>query len=256
MSEVAERARRAPPEEVDAIVVGRLDAGEVDRVIRLLTPDRGLLAGYAHGARRPRSPFAGLDVGARATVRFHPARGELVTLAGATVAEARVRLRGSYERLVVAAYACELVGALASPAHPEPRQFGLLETALLLLDHADEPPGAAFVAGLEGKALTFAGLAPRLTACAACGRAPDDDMAWLPHAGGLYHPACLPAEPGPWEPMTATFAAALDDARRAPLRDGYATALPAGPLDALARAAEAHLGRALKSRAALAGAIG
>lgn len=230
-------------------MVGRLDVGEQDRVVRWLTPTRGHVATFARGARRPRSPFAGADVGTRARLGVRHGRGELYTLVRVEVSEARARLRTDYERLLAALHACEVVGGLAPPDHPEPRLFGLLETALLLLDHADAPPGTAFAAALEAKALTFAGLTPRLDRCVACGLPPEPEMAWVPAAGGLFHRSCVPAEVAPPATVAADFAAALERGRRAPLQDVYDHDLPSGPADLLAGSLAAFLGRPLRGRA-------
>lgn len=249
MSEASQAARLRGVETLDGIVVGRLDVGEQDRVIRWLTPTRGLVATFARGARRPRSPFAAADIGTRARLDLRHGRGGLPTLVRVEVSEARVRLRTDYHRLLAALHACEVVGGLAPPDHPEPRLFGLLETALLLLDHADAPPRTAFAAALEAKALSFAGLTPRLDRCVACGRAPEPEMAWVPAGGGLFHRNCVPAEVAPPIPVAADFAAALERGRRAPLREVYDQDLPAGPADLLASSLAAFHGRPLRGRA-------
>lgn len=169
------------------VVVGRLDHGESDRIFRLLTPDHGICAVFARGARRAGSAASVLDVGVRARVRVRAGRSDLLTFAGAEVEDARIHLRRSLVGLGTAAAVCELIAALASRGAPEPRLYGLVETALLLLDATDREPGTAFLAGVEAKALTFAGVAPALDRCAACARPLTAEMAWLPSAGGVHH---------------------------------------------------------------------
>jgi DNA repair protein RecO (recombination protein O) len=237
---------RAPPIEREGIVVSRLDYGEADRVLRILTPDAGRVAVIARSARMARSRLAAVDIACR--VRFQAREGELATLVSAEVLDGRLRLREGLGRLATAAYACELCGALAREHHAEPRLYGLLETALLLLDATDADPGDAFRAGLEAKALTFAGVSPALDHCVRCGGAPEPQMRFGPT--GLLHPRCDDGEERTIA-IDARFAAALEAARRAPLRDLLDTTLPDGPGDALYRAACAHLGRALPSRAVL-----
>ncbi|MFZ5481212.1 MAG: DNA repair protein RecO [Myxococcota bacterium] len=239
--------RRAPPAiEREGIVVGKLDYGEQDRILRILTPDAGRVAVLARNARAARSRLAAVDLAAR--VRFQAREGELATLVSAEVLDGRLNLRRGLGRLAVAAYACELCGALAREHHGEPRLYGLLETALLLLDAAGADPGAAFVAGLEAKALTFAGVAPALDHCVRCGGPPEAWMRFAP--AGLVHAHCDDGEERTIA-MSADFAAALEGARRLPLREALDAPLPEGPTDALHRAACAHVGRALPSRAVL-----
>ena len=165
------------------------------------------------------------------------------------MAEARGHLRDRLEALLPALYACELCGALAREDHAEPRLFGLLETALALLEASSGTPGSAFVAGLEAKALAFAGVGPVLDRCGACDGPIEATMAYA--ASGLRHPRCVTEADGATVPMTGGFAAALRAARDTPLRALLDTALPPGPLGALADTVEAHTGRALAARAAL-----
>jgi DNA repair protein RecO (recombination protein O) len=245
-----ERGPPKPTVERDGIVVGRHDFGESDRIVRLLTPGEGRVGVLARGARAGRSRWAVLDLGCHARVRTRPGRGDLEPLVDVELLDARVHLRSSLGRLSLAAYACELCGALARDGHPEPRLFGLLEMALLLLDAAEADPGPAFRAALEAKALTFAGVAPVLDRCAVCNEPVANEMVFAPSAGGLVHRGCAPAEAG-LRPVTAAHAAALEHARRAPLRDVLDGALPPGPTALLHDAIAHHLGRPLASRAVL-----
>ncbi|MDP2315321.1 MAG: DNA repair protein RecO [Pseudomonadota bacterium] len=245
-----ERGPPRPTKERDGIVIGRQDYGESDRIVRVLTPDEGRVSVLARGARADRSRWAGLDLATRARIRSRPGRTDLETLVEIEVADPRVGIRGSLERLALAAYACELCGALAREGHPEPRLYGLLEMALLVLDAATEDPGDALRAGLEAKALTFVGVAPVLDRCVVCGGAPEAEMAFASGVGGLTHLRCAPSE-GSIRYVTREYAAALEAARRAPLRDLLDVRLPPGPADVLHEAVAAHLGRALSSRAVL-----
>jgi DNA repair protein RecO (recombination protein O) len=245
-----ERGPPRPTVDRDCIVVGRQDYGESDRIVRVLTPDEGRVSLLARGARSDRSKWSGLDLATRAHIRSRRGRTDLETLVEVEVADPRVGIRRSLERLALAAYACELCGALAREGYPEPRLYGLLEMMLLVLDAASTDPGDALRAGLEAKALTFAGVAPVLDRCVACGGAPEAEMRFAPGVGGLVHLRCAPTD-GTFRHVTAAHAAALESARRAPLRDLLDVVLPPGPPDVLHEAVAAHLGRALASRAVL-----
>lgn len=245
-----QRGAPRPTLEREGIVVGRHDFAEADRIVRLLTPDQGRVGVLARGARQERSRWAVLDLGSRVRVRTRPGKGDLEPLVEVEVLDARVHLRSGLGRLALAVYACELCGALAREDHGEPRLFGLLETALLLLDATDADPGPAFRAALEAKALTFAGVAPVLDRCVACAEPIEPRMAFSPGAGGLVHPRCAPA--GELFPdVPAAHAAALEAARRAPLRDVLDAPLPPGPPGLLYACVAAHLGRPLPSHAVL-----
>lgn len=237
------------------VVVGRIDQGETDRLIRLLTPDLGVVATWARGARRARSPWAVLDVGVRVRVRLRRGRGEIHLLQAVEVEDARMHVRGSFVRAALAAYACELCAALSGADHAEPRLYGLLDTALLLLDAASDDPGAAFRAGLEAKALTFAGVNPVLDRCVSCTRPPSSPMRFAPSAGGLHHPDDVPTDAVGVVSVEPPLLAALEAARRRPLRESLDLGLPFGP-DVLGAVLDAHLRRALPSRAVLGALLG
>ena len=238
---------------MDGIVVGRLDVGEQDRIIRLLTAHLGLVSAWASRARAPRSPYTTLDLGVRADVglraRSRADGGDLYTLTGVAVTEARVGIRGQLERLGAAAVACEVAGGLAT-SQADPRLFGCLETALLLLDQHPEPPGDGFVAGLLAKLLTFAGLAPALERCPACGVPPSAPMAWHPSGGGAYHVDHLPPDVAGSPRVDIDALAQLATLRRRPLLDAY---LLPGEVGRMLSLAEAHLGHPLRARAWLRG---
>jgi len=229
----------------DAVVLGTVDYGERDRVVRLLCPELGRLACLARGARGSRRRFGGvLDLGARLRVLLRPGRGELYHLQEAELHTARLRLREDLLAMALCGYACELLGAFAREQHPEPRLFGLLEVFLTVLDAASAPPGSLFRAGLELKALHCAGLTPILTRCAACGLPMAGPCRFSADAGGALHAAC-----GEGEDVAPAFLAALERALRRPLLELLDQDLPPGPRALLARFAEHHLGRGLRARA-------
>lgn len=237
---------------VDGIVVGRLDQGETDRIVRLLTPDEGLVSVWANRARLAKSPFSTLDLGVRARVgvraRALTAPGDLVTGIGVEVLEARVGIRSRLERLGPAAIACEAAAGLATTA-ADPRIFGCLETALLLLDRHGDDPGQGFTAALLAKLLTFGGLAPALDRCPVCGQPPVEPMAWFEPGGGAFHVAHLPPDAAGSPRIAVPTLLQLAQLRRIPLLDGYGAHAELAPMLSLV---ESHLGHALKARAWLA----
>ena len=221
-----------------------VDYGERDRIVRLLTPDLGRVSALARGARGSRRRYGGvLDLGARLKVMLRPGRGELWHLQEADLIEARLRVRESLLSMALLTYASELVGGFAREHHAEPRLFGLLEVFLTVIDAATAPPGTAFRAGLEVKALTCAGLAPILAHCARCGEPLDGPCHFSMEAGGALHASC-----GAGEHVTAGFIAALERARMTRLVELLDVELPPGPGWLLARFAEHHLQRGLGSR--------
>ena len=234
----------APARELPAIVLGGVDYGEADRIVQLLTPERGRLAALARGARKSRKRFAGaLDLGNRITALLRPGRGELWHLQGAHLEHGHPHLRQDLDRIALAAYACELVAALAPVDQPALKLFGLLEVALLVLDAATAPPADSFRVGLEAKALTFAGLAPNLRACDSCELPLSEPLVYSPSAGSLRHAHC-----GGGRPLSLELAQAMERARRTPLAELVDLTLPEGDPWLLYEHLQWHQGKPLKSR--------
>jgi DNA repair protein RecO (recombination protein O) len=228
----------------DAVVLGMVNYGERDRIVRLLTPELGRIAALARGARGSKRRFGGtLDLGNRLRVMLRPGRGELWHLQEADLVSARLGLREDLLSMALVAYASELVGAFAREQHAEPRLFGLLEVFLTVLDAATAPPQGLFRAGLEVKALTCAGFAPILIRCARCGDALEGDVHFSADAGGALHPSC-----GAGELVRGDYLAALERARMTRLLELLDQPLPPGPPWLLARFAEHQLQRGLDSR--------
>ncbi len=233
----------------DAVVLGMVNYGERDRIVRLLTPELGRVSALARGARGSRRRFGGtLDLGARLRVMLRRGRGELWHLQEAELVEPRLGLRDSLLSMGLLSYGTELVGAFAREHHAEPRLFGLLEVFLTVLDAATAPPGSMFRAGLEIKTLTVAGFAPILLRCVRCGEALEGLAHVSMEGGGALHRDC-----GAGEPVDAEFLHALERARMTRLVELLDLELPPGPAWLLARFAEHHLQRGLSSRSWLQG---
>jgi DNA repair protein RecO (recombination protein O) len=234
----------APAAEVPALVLGSVDYGEADRIVQLLTPDRGRISALARGARRSKKRFAGaLDLGNRITALLRPGRGDLWHLQGAHLEHGHPHLRKDLDRIALAAYACELVAALAPQDQPAPKLFGLLDVALLVLDAVTEPPRTAWRVGLEAKALSFAGLTPNLVSCDTCDEPLLEPLVFSPSAGSLRHAHC-----GEGRRVSLALAQAIERARRTPLSELVDLDLPPGEPWLIYEHLQWHQGKPLRSR--------
>lgn len=240
----------APPAIGPAIVLARSDYGERDRIVRLLSPELGVVAALARNARGSRRRFgAALDPGTQVSAHLRRGRGSLWHLERAEVLDGRMGARTDLVRLTLLAWCCEIALRLAPEEQPEPRLYGLLDMACLLLDAVTEAPASAWRAAYAAKALTFVGLAPVLDRCRICGLPPDGELRFDPVAGGAAHSHC---EGSAGLPVSVEWLAAAEAARRTPLRDLVDTELPPGPPHALTACIEAHLGRPLQAGLVLA----
>jgi DNA repair protein RecO (recombination protein O) len=235
-----------------AVVLRTTDFGESDRVVALLSEERGKVSAFARGARASRRRFGGaLEPFTLLSAELRERPGaELFTLDAVSVEQGFGAIRGDLARIACASYACDLARALVRDHEPHRDLFALLADALGRLDAA--PPSPALLRAFELSALRAAGLEPRLDACARCGGllpAPPERLVLGLDHGGLLCGSCAPlaARARSCSPETA-------DALRALAAGGLAAA---GPLsgavgvearDLLAAFLEHHLGGRLPSR--------
>ncbi len=233
------------------VVLRPVDYGESDRVVTLLTAERGKVAAFARGARASRRRFGGaLEPFSLLAVEARERSGaELLSLESAQVERSFGALRGDLARIACAAYACELARELTRDAEPHPDLFQLLCAYLTSLDAA--PPAAAGLRAFELGALRAAGLGPRLEACARCGETPGEGirLRFDPVHGGLLCQRCAPFASPAARVVGAATARVL-----ARLDAGGAEGIDLGPeeareaREALGAFIEHHLGRRLQSR--------
>jgi DNA repair protein RecO (recombination protein O) len=237
-----------------AIVLRAVDYGEADRVVTLLTRERGKLAAFARGARRSRKRFGGaLEPFTLLSAELKERRGaELWTLESVQPERAFGGIRGDLARIACAGYAAELARELVRDHEPHEELFDLLSAYLAALDAAPARPAA--LRAFELGALRAAGLLPRLDACARCGGplAADRPLRLDPGHGGLLCGGCASLASPSAPSLAAASAAAL-----VRLADGGLAAAaseqlapPAGreARDALGAFIEYHLGHRLAAR--------
>jgi DNA repair protein RecO (recombination protein O) len=245
---------RAPNTKLTAVVLRTVDYGESDRVVTLLSRERGKVSAFARGARASRKRFGGslepftllaAEVRARAS-------SDLLGLESTSVVRGYGGIRGDLARIACAAYAAELARELVRDHEPHEDLFQLLIAYLEALDGAPARP--ATLRAFELGALGAAGLAPRLDACARCG----DPFApaargfrFDPGQGGVLCGACSATAPGAphvsragYEAMARLQAGGLGAAAAEPLPPPVGRELR----EALGAFIVHHLGRTLAAR--------
>lgn len=240
---------------IRAVVLRILDYGEADRVVTLLSEERGKLAAFARGARASRRRFGGaleLFTLLDAEVKERPG-SDLATLESVNVVRAFGAIRGDLARIACAGYACELASELVRDSEPHPDLVALLEDYLGLLDAGPARPAA--LRAFELGALRAAGLMPRLGACARCGEAisfasESERLRFDPAQGGFLCRRCAPSAPGSREALGATALAltALQSGGLAAAGEEPPPAVAAEARDVLTSFIEHHLGRRLAAR--------
>ncbi len=162
----SEQTRRQRLYRVSAIVLKRRDQGEADRLLTVLTRDRGKLTLLAKGVRRQASrkaghiePFTLVDLLVAKGRSFH-----LVTQA--ETIEAHRTLREDLWRSAWAYYVAELTDAFTQEEDPQELLFDLVAETLARLDRGAEP--ALCVRYFELHLLSLVGYQPQLFRCVEC----------------------------------------------------------------------------------------
>ncbi len=177
----------------EAVVLRTCKLGEADRIVTLLTRRHGRVRAVAKGVRRTRSRFgARLEPATHVDVQLAEGRSLDVVTQVESLGPFGARLAGDYPRHTVASAMLEAAERLtAEEREPALRLFLLLVGGLKALTEGEHDPRLVLDAFLL-RALSLAGYAMSLDACARCG-APGPHRAFAIAAGGLACPQCRPA---------------------------------------------------------------
>jgi DNA repair protein RecO (recombination protein O) len=179
----------------EAIVLGRMDLGEADRILTLYSRQHGKLRVIAKGARRPLSRLGPhLEYFSRA--RLMLARGrELDVVTGAETEDAHLAIRNDLDALGHASHMVEILTRLTEDRQENVAVFDLLSSSLRLL--ADGVDAFHVTRHYELALLVLLGYRPELYRCIEC----HTDLTQAPHQfavglGGFLCEQCRGREPG------------------------------------------------------------
>jgi DNA repair protein RecO (recombination protein O) len=190
----------------EGIVLRRVDYGETDRVLTVLTRAHGKVGVIARGVRKAGSRLAPhTDLFVRSTMQLAQGRGQLEVLAQAQ-RSGPLPPAGDARRAACAALCAELADAVLEPDHPlEEGIFELLAEAITSCADPHRDPRAA-MAWFARRMIDRLGYAPELRRCANCGDELTERPALFSAAGGgLLCPACAIADPGGVECSTTVI---------------------------------------------------
>jgi len=179
----------------EGIVLRRVDYGETDRILTVLTLDHGKIGVMARGARRPTSALGPrTDLFSRSRMQLAAGRGELEVLTQAvplTITPAA----GDARSVACAALCAELVDRVLESNHAEPELYGLLAAALTDCADRTRDPRVAVV-WFARRMIDRLGYAPQLHDCTSCGtRLREQPARFSAAGGGLLCAECAPADP-------------------------------------------------------------
>jgi DNA repair protein RecO (recombination protein O) len=149
------------------IVLRSYPFGEADKIVVLISPNRGKLRTVAKGVRKTKSRFGGrLETFAHVDLVLYEGRN-LDTITQVSMIEAFPTIRGDRDRVVTAGTMIEIADVVAQEDEPARSLFLLLQRGLRALDAA--APHPVLLTAYLLKAAAIIGVAPALEHCAGCG---------------------------------------------------------------------------------------
>ena len=220
------------------VVLRVTDTKETDRILTVLTADRGKIPLIARGARRKNSRLAAsCQLPAYSELTLYK-RGSWYMLDEASPLELFDALGRDIVLLSLASWFCELTEAVCAEETPAPEMLSLLLNALYALCYTDKPPRIV-KAAFQFRLMALAGFEPLAEGCALCGRE-DVDAPMLDVLGGLVTCGGCKSHDAPLR-LTAGGLAALRHVLTADTKRLYSFTLEEGALAALDHAGEAFI---------------
>lgn len=178
----------------DAIVLGRFDLGEADRILSVMTPSLGKLRVIAKGIRRPTSRFAS-HTELLSLTQLTLAKGrDLDVVSGAQLRSGHWSIREDLDALGSASHCAELIESLVQERDSHPGLYRALRSALELLDSGANP--RLIARWFEFTILVSVGYRPELYRCVGCGtEAEARPNAFSGRLGGILCADCASRDP-------------------------------------------------------------
>lgn len=171
----------------EGIVVRTRNLGEADRIITLLTPDRGLVGCVARGARRPKSKVGGqTDLLRHVTVALRSGRSDLHIISQVETVNAFLGLQTDLDRLTLASHMAEVSQQFSTEGIANPELFAHLRQSLAHAESAELPQLPLLRLWHDVVLLTVSGWEPELYDCVRTGaRLTEGDHWWSALEGGV-----------------------------------------------------------------------
>lgn len=183
--------------------------GEADRIITLLTRERGLVRAVAKGVRKTTSRFGGrLEPFMHVDLQLAEGRSLDIIVQAETITAFARDLGSDYPAYTAGTAMLETAERLVSEdGEPSIQQVQLLVGALRALVGRRSMPGL-ILDSYQLRALAVAGFAPSFDACARCG-AEGPHRSFHAPSGGMLCADCRVAGSAAPSPMTVALLAAL-----------------------------------------------
>lgn len=176
-----------------AIILRRVEYGEADRIITVITPDAGKLSLMARGVRKVKSKLAGgIELFSTSEITYIPGRGTIATLVSTRLLTHYGAITKDINRTMLGYELIKLLDTVTED-EPEPEYYALLEDAFRALNDSSVPIDLVRL-WFSAQLLRLAGYTPNLhksidgSKLAPTGRYEFDydAAAFYPHEEGVF----------------------------------------------------------------------
>lgn len=183
----------------EGIILQRRDMGEADRMLTILTIDRGIVKAIARGTRLPKSKLGGfLDLYAHVELALAEGK-QLDTVTEVKSLSSNAKIRSSAQLHVYAGYLSELAIKVAIESNT-PDLFKLVMEAFAYLQGSTQP--TFILETFRLRLLSILGYHPNLMTCARCHAALAEEVNFVSYA--LDEIVCPDCHEGNDDPMPRT----------------------------------------------------
>lgn len=151
-----------------AILLKRIDFGDDDLILTVLSPTSGKISLMAKSAKKSRKRFCGaLDLFSVSNLVYTTGKGRLPILQEAAVKQPFSQIRTHFGKTAYACYFAEIVNNWMEPDTAQPQIFELLIEVLHKLDKSDLPDDMLSIA-FQMALMIVSGFSPNLSTCCDC----------------------------------------------------------------------------------------
>ncbi len=175
---------------VNGLVVKSADFGDYDKILTLLTAEKGLVTVTVKGAKSIRCKFSSMSEMFCYGVYNIRRKGKYYYIYDGSVTEEFYPVRNDISKLALASYFCEVATELSPEGISEPDILKLTLNALYALAYNDVS-NEIVKASFEFKIASLAGFMPILDGCAVCSKHDGELMFFDTRNGTLLCDKCL-----------------------------------------------------------------
>ena len=203
----------------EGIVVRTRNLGEADRIVILLTPNRGLIHCVARSARNTKSKIGGqTDLLRHITASLRTGRSDLHIISQVETVNAHLGLHTDLDRLTLASHMAETGEQFSTEGAANPDGFNLLRESLTYAESANPDKLPLLRLWHDLQLLTISGWEPELQNCVRTGiELTEGDHWWSPTEGGVVAQHYKRTTNQQHQPTTMSHATQDDPTRTAPL---------------------------------------